>query len=120
MPSYSAELGAGSLHVLASGRRPPDPAQLLASDALDAFFDDIKRSDYDYVLLDGPPLVGLVDSQVLAQRADGVLIVCRLDRLTPQNAADLRDLLQRLHVNPLGIIAIGARGAGPSYAYLQG
>ncbi len=120
MPSYSAELGAGSLHVLASGRRPPDPAQLLASDALDAFFDDIKRSDYDYVLLDGPPLVGLVDSQVLAQRADGVLIVCRLDRLTPQNAIDLRDLLQRLHVRPLGLIAVGARGAGSSNAYLQG
>jgi Mrp family chromosome partitioning ATPase len=39
--------------VLASGQRPPDPAQLLAGHALDGFFDDIKESEYDYVLLDG-------------------------------------------------------------------
>src|SRR5262249_33965688 len=65
---YRADTGRGSLHVLASGSKPRDPAKLLASDALDTFFDQIKRSDYDYVLLDGPPLIGLVDSQVLAQR----------------------------------------------------
>src|SRR5437764_316054 len=59
---YKADTGRGSLHVLASGSKPRDPAKLLASDAVDSFFDQIKRSDYDYVLLDGPPLVGLVDS----------------------------------------------------------
>jgi capsular exopolysaccharide synthesis family protein len=114
---YSTDLGAGGLHVLASGHKPRDPAKLLASDALDGFFDQIKRSDYDYVLLDGPPLVGLVDSQVLAQRADGVLLVCRPDRLTPENVADLRDLLRRLQVRPLGIVVVGSR-ATPS-VYLQ-
>jgi Mrp family chromosome partitioning ATPase len=106
---------AGSLHVLASGRTPRDPAQLLASDALDTFFEEIKHSEYDYVLLDGPPLFGLVDSQVLAQRADGVVIVCRPDRLTPENAIALRDLLQRLDVKPLGLVIVGARGTAHSY-----
>jgi capsular exopolysaccharide synthesis family protein len=106
---------AGSLHVLASGRTPADPAQLLASDTLDTFFDEIKESAYDYVLLDGPPLLGLVDSQVLAQRADGVLIVCRSDRLTPENAIALRELLARLDVKPLGLVIVGARGIHISY-----
>lgn len=101
--------------MLASGRRPPDPAQLLTGDALDAFFEEIKRSEYDYVLLDGPPLLGLVDSQVLAQRVDGVLIVCRPDRLTSENAIDMRDLLQRLDVKALGLVIVGARGSPPSY-----
>jgi len=106
---------AGSLHVLASGRRPSDPAQLLASDTLDAFFDEVKESDYDYVVLDGPPLLGLVDSQVLAQRADGVLIVCRPDRMTPENAIALRELLDRLDVRPLGLVIVGARSSHPSF-----
>jgi capsular exopolysaccharide synthesis family protein len=114
---YSTDRGSGGLHVLASGHKPRDPAKLLASDALDRFFDQIKRSEYEYVLLDGPPLVGLVDSQVLAQRADGVLLVCRPDRLTPENAADLRDLLRRLQVRPLGLVVVGSRVA-PSH-YLQ-
>jgi capsular exopolysaccharide synthesis family protein len=114
-PPRSREPEGGELHVLASGRRPPDPAQLLASDALDAFFEEVKRSDYDYVLLDGPPLLGLVDSQVLAQRVDGVLIACRPERLTSENAIDMRDLLQRLDVNALGLVIVGARGSPPSY-----
>ena len=105
----------GRLHVLASGQRPPDPAQLLAGDALDGFFDGIRESEYDYVLLDGPPLLGLVDSQVLAQRVDGVIVVCRPDRLTSENAIDMRELLQRLRAPALGLVIIGGRGSPVSY-----
>ncbi len=105
----------GRLHVLASGQRPPDPAQLLAGGALDGFFDDIKESDYDYVLLDGPPLLGLVDSQVLAQRVDGVIVVCRPDRLTSENAIDMRELLHRLRAPALGLVIIGGRSSPVSY-----
>ncbi|HKH29818.1 MAG TPA: hypothetical protein VKA45_02080 [Gaiellaceae bacterium] len=114
----AARTGSGSLHVLASGRIPPDPAQLLAGDALDGFFEEIQESEYDYVLLDGPPLLGLVDSQVLAQRVDGVLIVCRPDRHTPETALALRELLDRLEVAPLGIVIVGSRGR--THAYLPG
>jgi tyrosine-protein kinase len=109
------EPGGGKLHVLASGRRPADPAQLLASEALDYFFEDIKQSDYDYVLLDGPPLLGLVDSQVLAQRVDGVLLVCRPDRLTAESAIATRELLERLRVRALGLVVIGGRGSPPYF-----
>jgi capsular exopolysaccharide synthesis family protein len=105
----------GRLHVLASGQRPPDPAQLLAGDALDGFFDEIRESEYDYVLLDGPPLLGLVDSQVLAQRVDGVIVVCRPDRLTSENAIDMRELLQRLQAPALGLVIIGGRSSPVSY-----
>jgi capsular exopolysaccharide synthesis family protein len=114
----AARTGSGLLHVLASGRTPPDPAQLLASDALDGFFEEIKESEYDYVLLDGPPLLGLVDSQVLAQRVDGVLIVCRPDRHTPETALALRELLERLEVEPLGVVTVGTRAS--SHSYLPG
>jgi capsular exopolysaccharide synthesis family protein len=114
----AARSGSGRLHVLASGRTPPDPAQLLAGNALDSFFDEIRRSDYDYVLLDGPPLLGLVDSQLLAQRVDGVLVVCRPDRLTPETALATRELLDRLDAKPLGLAIVGARSS--IQAYLPG
>ena len=114
----AARSGSGLLHVLASGRTPRDPAQLLASDALDAFFDEVRRSEYDYVLLDGPPLLGLVDSQVLAQRVDGVLVVCRPDRQTPETALAMRELLDRLEVDALGLAIVGTRGS--THFYLRG
>ncbi len=114
----AARSGAGPLHVLASGRAPEDPAQLLAGDAVDGFFEEIKELEYDYVLFDGPPLLGLVDSQVLAQRVDGVLIVCRPDRQTPETALDLRELLQSLEVEPLGVVIVGSRAS--THTYLPG
>ena len=114
----AARTGSGRLHVLASGQTPHDPAQLLSSAALDGFFEEIKESEYDYVLLDGPPLLGLVDSQLLAQRVDGVLIVCRPDRQTPETALALREQLDRLDVEPLGMVIVGARG--PTHTYLPG
>jgi capsular exopolysaccharide synthesis family protein len=114
----AARTGSGRLHVLASGRTPPDPAQLLAGNALDTFFDEMRRSDYDYILLDGPPLLGLVDSQLLAQRVDGVLVVCRPDRLTPETALATRELLDRLDAKPLGLAIVGARSS--IHAYLPG
>jgi capsular exopolysaccharide synthesis family protein len=111
----AARTGSGYLHVLASGRTPPDPAQLLSTDALDGLFAEIEQSEYDFVLLDGPPLLGLVDSQVLAQRVDDVLIVCRPDLETPESALALRELLERLEVEPVGVVVVGARAARHSY-----
>lgn len=107
------ETDPGALHVLASGRKPADPAQLLAGDAVETFFEEIRHSDYDYVLLDGPPLLGLVDSQVLAQRVDGVILVCRPSLLTPEVVLDLREAFERLRVEPLGLVVVGGGQRSP-------
>ena len=96
----AARSGSGRLHVLASGRTPPIPRSCSRATLSTASSRRSSESEYDYVLFDGPPLLGLVDSQVLAQRVDGVLIVCRPDRQTPETALDLRELLDSLEGNP--------------------
>ena len=65
-----------------------------------------------------PPLLGLPDTQVLAHRVDEVLIVYRLDRITLEHVAELREVLDRLAIRPLGLVVIGARGEVSPY-YLQ-
>lgn len=109
----------GNLHLLPSGKKPHDAARLLLSPALETFLEEVRHMGYDYVLLDGPPLIGLADSQALAQRVDEVLIVSRLDRMTVEDAVDLRDLLERLDVTPLGHAVVGAR-RGVAYSYASG
>ena len=103
------------LAVLASGNRPPNPSGLLASEALDRVFDEIGRTDYRYVLVDGPPMLGLIDGQALAERIRNVIVVSRLDRVTPENLLDLRELLDGLSVNVLGVVVIGAEGRAYRY-----
>lgn len=109
--------GASSqLHLVPSGSRSGNPSTLLFSNALEAFFAAVGRLDYSYVIVDGAPLLGIADSHVLAQRADGVLIVSRVERLTLEDVIEMSDVLDRLEINPLGVVVVGARRGG-AYAY---
>jgi capsular polysaccharide biosynthesis protein/MinD-like ATPase involved in chromosome partitioning or flagellar assembly len=110
--SVSAGDGAGSLAVLGTGHTPSNPARLLSGDALDVFFKELERSDYTYVLIEGPPLLGLADCRYWAQRVEGTLVVSRLDRLEPNDVIELRELLERLDAHALGHVIVNGR-AGP-------
>jgi len=98
-----------NLDVLDSGQALSDPAALLSSTALDRFFETLRQTDYRYILIDSPPILGLGDAQFLARQSDDVLVVARLDRVSPVQAEDLRDLLIRLQLNPIGVVVVGAR-----------
>jgi capsular exopolysaccharide synthesis family protein len=98
-----------NLDVLGAGQTPADPAALLSSPALGRFFGAIRQMDYSYVLIDSPPILGLGDTQFLAKQSDGVLVVARLDRVSPDLADNLSDLLRRLQLNSIGVVVMGAR-----------
>jgi capsular exopolysaccharide synthesis family protein len=106
-------LGPEELQVLPSGTGNASPVRLLSTGALVTFFDELGRSDYDYVLVDGPPLLDLIDGQLLAQWVDGMLVVSSLDRLTPQAAVELHDLLEGVDAKALGMVVVGRRGPRP-------
>ena len=105
--------GPEELQVLPSGTASASPVRLLSTGALVTFFDQLGRSDYDYVLVDGPPLLDLIDGQLLAQWVDGMLVVSRLDRLTPQAAVELHELLEQVDAKALGMVMVGSRGPRP-------
>jgi len=103
-------LGPEELQVMPSGSASASPVRLLSTGALVTFFDQLGRSDYDYILVDGPPLLDLIDGQLLAQWVDGMLVVSSLDRLTPQAAVELHELLEQVEAKALGIVVVGSRG----------
>jgi capsular exopolysaccharide synthesis family protein len=110
----------GRLDVLPSGRKPDDPARLLTGDGLETVFAAIATLEYTYVIVDAPPLLGIADTQALARCADSLLYVGRLDRITVDNVMDARDVLDRLDVNLIGVLVIGARNeASPYYVGLR-
>ena len=110
----------GDLDVLPSGHKPDDPARLLTSDGLEDVFAAIAALDYTYVLIDAPPLLGIADTRALARCAGSLLYVARLDRLTVDNVMDARDTLDRIDLEPTGLVVIGARSeASPYYVGLR-
>jgi Mrp family chromosome partitioning ATPase len=106
------------LHLITSGTPADDPGRLIASPELVDVLGGLRQLGYDYILLDAPPMLGIADSRVLARVSDHVLLVTRLDRLSLENVAELRDVVDSLDAPPLGLVVIGARGE-PSPYYLQ-
>jgi capsular polysaccharide biosynthesis protein/MinD-like ATPase involved in chromosome partitioning or flagellar assembly len=105
----------GALHVLPSGGKVPDPAQLLGGPGVESVFDELLELDYAYVLVDSAPILGIADSQALARRVRRLLFVARLDRLTLETVYDARDVLDRYELEPLGMVVVGARGEASPY-----
>jgi Mrp family chromosome partitioning ATPase len=112
--------GRGELHVFTSGSKVKDPGTLITSQAVAAFFEQLRSLDYDYVLVDAPPLLGIADSQVLARHVSDMLLVHRLDRITLEHLGELRDVLDRLPSRAIGMIVIGVRGEVSPYYVARG
>ena len=111
--------GEQKLDVLAAGETPEDPSALAWSPALHSVMEVLRTLDYDYVLIDAPPMLGIADAQLLAREADDVLIVARLDRVSPYQADELRGLLARLEIKPVGLTVVGARAELSPYYYVE-
>lgn len=111
-----AETGIENLWVLPSGPLPPNPADLLGSDQMDAIIETLK-ADADFVLFDTPPVVAVTDAALLSVKADGVLLVLRAGRTSRDSAERARDLLERINVRIVGAVLVDARVEGSAGSY---
>ena len=64
------------LDVITAGPVPPNPAELILSNRLDALFDEL-RNRYDYIIVDSAPVAMVSDTFSLMRIADAVIYVCR-------------------------------------------
>jgi capsular exopolysaccharide synthesis family protein len=109
--------GVPGLWVLPCGPIPPNPAELLTSPR---FQEALKALDtqYDFVLIDTPPLLAVTDPSSVVPCVDGVLLVIRFSRNARPKAERARDMLAGLGARVLGVIVngVGTKGLG-KYGY---
>jgi capsular exopolysaccharide synthesis family protein len=106
------------LFTVTSGPLPPNPVELLSSAKMLDFL-NIARERFDYVIVDGPPVIGLADALVLSNLAGSTLFVidaggtragaleASIKRLRGANARILGCVLTRM----------GRAGSGYGYGY---
>lgn len=111
------------LDVLSSGRTPPNPAELLKSQAMSSIIEEL-RGDYDIVLIDAPPLLPVTDAALLASQADGAILVVRHGKTTVDQVRAAAERLTSVGAAPVGVIfnmtpakGGGAYGYGYGYGY---
>jgi capsular exopolysaccharide synthesis family protein len=82
----------GKFAVITSGPLPPNPPELLAGERLARMLSEL-RTQYDLVILDGPPVLGLADAPLLSHVAEATVLVAAAEQ-TRRDA--LRGALRRL------------------------
>jgi capsular exopolysaccharide synthesis family protein len=107
-----------NLWVLPCGPRPSQPAELLTSPRLEEVL-HVLRDQYDYVLVDTPPLLAVSDPCAVAPRVDGVLLTLRVSKNGRPAAERARDMLASLRVQVFGVVVngVGKQGAMSGYGY---
>lgn len=99
-----------------SGVVPPNPSELLGSARAGEVIDQLS-SDFDYVLVDSPPVGPVTDAEVLAQWVDGVIVVVFANRSRiPELSASI-DRLRSANASVLGVVLNGARVPERKYKY---
>lgn len=103
-----------TLDVLTAGAiLPPNPGELLESQAMDVVLERT-RSAYDVIVIDTPPLIAVSDAFSLLTKVDGVVIVGRVGHSRSDVAKQLHQVLSSSGAPLLGVIANGAKSGGPA------
>ena len=92
-----------NLSVLCSGSIPPNPAELLGSVLMSDFLDDISK-DYDYIIIDTPPINVVSDALPLIRESDGVVLVVRQNRTTHPELQKALQSLEFIDAKILGFV----------------
>jgi capsular exopolysaccharide synthesis family protein len=106
-----------SLVILPAGVRPPKPPDLLDSDRMRELI-SIWRQEFDHIIIDAPPVIGLSDSVILATMTDTVVLVVRAQQSRRQDFCLAQEILASVDANVGGAVIndFQLNGSGP-YGY---
>ncbi len=91
------------LYLINSGPIPPNPAELLGSVRMKELLERAKE-DFDFVLIDTPPLLSVTDSQVLGKLVDGIVLVVRADKTPREALRQVREIIDLLELKTFGVV----------------
>lgn len=112
--------GFDNLSLLTSGPLPPNPSELLSSGRMRDLLEALRRGG-DVVIIDSPPALMLSDATLLADVADGTILVAQVGRTRSAALRHAVDGLSRATDGLLGVVLnkAGRRGALSHYHYYQ-
>ena len=91
------------LALLPSGTAKRNPGELVLSSEWSRLLTEV-RQEFDYILVDTPPVLATNDAVALASKVDGVLFVVRASYTSARMARGALDVLRQCHANVLGLI----------------
>lgn len=108
-----------NLHVITSGKIPPNPAEMLSSNVMTNLIKALKEK-YDMVILDSAPLQAVTDAQILSTKVDGTVFVVRAERTKIDSVKESKSLLDQVGANIVGTVLHATTATKGKYYYYYG
>ncbi len=104
-----------NLHIITSGPTPPNPSELLMTDTFKRIIKTL-MTEYDYVLLDSPPIGLVTDAMIVMRMSDINLILLRAEYSRKDFLKNINHFVEE-HELKAGIILNGVKASGKGAAY---
>lgn len=105
-----------NLSIIFTGPVAPNPAELLSSVLFAELLQELRKY-YDYIIIDSPPLGRVIDSAIIAEHCDGVVLVIEANAISYKLAQKVKNQLQRGNIRILGAILNKVEASSTNYKY---
>ena len=105
--------------ILTSGKIPPNPSEILASNAMTMLLEKLKTM-YDIIIIDSAPLQAVTDAQIISNKVDGTLLVIRAGLTKREAILQAKELLNQVNAKILGVVLNGAENNSEKHYYYYG
>lgn len=108
-----------NLDILPVGTIPPNPTELLFNNLLKQAIERV-RTQYDYVLIDCPPIELVADTQIIEKLADRTIFVVRAGLLERNMLSELENIYTEKKYKNMAVILNATESSGSRYGYRYG
>lgn len=108
-----------NLHMISGGPVPPNPSELLLTDQFDKFIQRCLQ-DYDFIIIDTPPLALVTDAFVISKYADHTVFVLRQNYTPKQFIKSIDEYHRSGKLKSMSILLNDIYKSGLGYGYGQG
>lgn len=98
-----------NLFILPSGPAAPNPSELLESNAMKDLI-EVTKGEYDYVLIDTPPVGLVTDAAIISEISDGLILVVASEQTDKKNFKEAVESLKKVDANILGVVLNKLKG----------
>lgn len=108
-----------NFHIILAGKVPPNPAELLSNNRMTKLV-EICRNEYDYVIVDCPPINLVVDAAIVAPRCDGIVMVVASNNVPYRLAQSALAQMEATNTPILGVVLNMVDQRSDKYYYRKG
>ena len=105
-----------NLSVLLSGDIPPNPSELIGSKKMQKLIEGF-RTEYNYIIVDLPPVIAVSDPLAMSKNIDGMVVVVRHGHTKRSDVIETMRQIKMVNINVLGFVYNGASRNKPSYTH---